>query len=147
MSVFGVFLVRIFPHSDWIRTDTEYLSVFSPNCGKIRIRKTENTDIFHAVLVINTEWNVSFVVSLYHQGNRQMERWKENFIWYIPAGIYLYKVAMETPYQWICSKLTLKTPEWRQSRCSGVLTVIFEQILHIVLLFSCLTLDKKMPSG
>ena len=25
---------RIFPHSDWIRRDTEYLSVFSPNAGK-----------------------------------------------------------------------------------------------------------------
>ena len=32
--VFGVFLVRIFPHSDWIRRDTKYLSVFSPNVGK-----------------------------------------------------------------------------------------------------------------
>ena len=27
-------LVRIFPHSDWIRRETEYLSVFSPNVGK-----------------------------------------------------------------------------------------------------------------
>ena len=34
VSVFGVFLVRIFPHSDWIRRDTRYLSVF----GKIRTR-------------------------------------------------------------------------------------------------------------
>ena len=34
MSAFGVFLVRIFTHSDWIRRDTEYLSVFSPNAGK-----------------------------------------------------------------------------------------------------------------
>ena len=34
VSIFGVFLVRIFPHSDGIRRDTEYLSVFSPNAGK-----------------------------------------------------------------------------------------------------------------
>ena len=34
VSVFGVFLVLIFPHSDWIRRDTLYLSVFSPNAGK-----------------------------------------------------------------------------------------------------------------
>ena len=34
MSVFRVFLVRIFPHSDWIRRDTEYIFVFSPNAGK-----------------------------------------------------------------------------------------------------------------
>ena len=34
MPAFGVVLVRIFPHSDWIRRDTPYLSVFSPNAGK-----------------------------------------------------------------------------------------------------------------
>ena len=34
MSVFGIFLVRIFPHLDWIWRDTKYLSVFSPNEGK-----------------------------------------------------------------------------------------------------------------
>ena len=41
--LFGVFLVRIFPHSDWIQRNTPYLSVFSPNTakygpGKLRIR-------------------------------------------------------------------------------------------------------------
>ena len=35
-SVFGVFLVRIFPHLDWIRRYTNYLFVFSKNA--------ENTD-------------------------------------------------------------------------------------------------------
>ena len=34
VPAFGDFLVRIFPHSDWIRKDTPYLSVFSPNAGK-----------------------------------------------------------------------------------------------------------------
>ena len=34
LSVFGVILVRIFLQSDWIRKDTEYFSVFSPNAGK-----------------------------------------------------------------------------------------------------------------
>ena len=34
VSVLGVFLVRIFPRSDWIRRDTPYLSVLSPNEGK-----------------------------------------------------------------------------------------------------------------
>ena len=34
VPVFGVLLVCIFPHSDWIRRDTEYLSVLSPNAGK-----------------------------------------------------------------------------------------------------------------
>ena len=39
VSVFGVFLVRIFPHSDWIRIDTPYFSVFSPNTGKYGLKK------------------------------------------------------------------------------------------------------------
>ena len=33
------FLVRIFPHSDRIQIDTEYLSVFSPNAGKCGTEK------------------------------------------------------------------------------------------------------------
>ena len=34
MSLFVVILAWVFPHSDWIRRNTEYLSVFSPNVGK-----------------------------------------------------------------------------------------------------------------
>ena len=34
VSVFGVILVCIFPHSEWIRRDTPYFSVFGPNVGK-----------------------------------------------------------------------------------------------------------------
>ena len=34
VSVFGVFLFRIFPYSDWIQKDAPYLSVFIPNVGK-----------------------------------------------------------------------------------------------------------------
>ena len=36
VSVFGVILVRIFPHLDLIRRDTPYLSIFSLNVGKYR---------------------------------------------------------------------------------------------------------------
>ena len=34
MSVFGVILVCIFPHSDCIRRNKGYLSVFTPNARK-----------------------------------------------------------------------------------------------------------------
>ena len=34
MSVFGVFLVCIFSHLDWIQRDTSYLSILSPNARK-----------------------------------------------------------------------------------------------------------------
>ena len=45
------FLVRIFPHSDWIQRDTSYLSIFSPNAGKYRPGKTPYLDNFHAVVI------------------------------------------------------------------------------------------------
>ena len=48
MSVFGVILVHIFPHSDWIRRDPSSKS----KCGKIRTRITPNTETFHAVSML-----------------------------------------------------------------------------------------------
>ena len=49
------FLVSIFPHSDKIRRDTPYLSIFSPNAGKYGPEKTPYLDNFHAVLVFHNE--------------------------------------------------------------------------------------------
>ena len=51
VSVFRFFLLLIFLHSGWIRRDTPYLSIFSPNvekCGpeKLRVRRIFT---FHAV--------------------------------------------------------------------------------------------------
>ena len=43
------FLVCIFLHLDWIRRDTPYLSVFSPNTGKYQPEKTPYLDTFHAM--------------------------------------------------------------------------------------------------
>ena len=43
------FLVRVLIHSDWIRRDTEYLSVSSPNAGKYEPEKALYLDTFHAV--------------------------------------------------------------------------------------------------
>ena len=42
----------------------------------------------------------------------------------------------------ICSKLTIKTPERRQWRRSGVFTVNFEHISHLVLVFLLITLSR-----
>ena len=54
-----------------------------------------------------------------------------------PAGIYMFKVNnrnTRTRYE-ICSKLTIKTPERRHWRRSGVFFVNFEHISHLVLVF------------
>ena len=47
MSPSGVFLVRIFPHLDWIWRDSLHNQ---SECRKIQTRKTPNTEIFHAVI-------------------------------------------------------------------------------------------------
>ena len=49
----------------------------------------------------------------------------------------------------ICSKLTIKTPEGRGDarRLSGVFLVYFEHILHLVLVFLLLTLNREMLAG
>ena len=41
----------------------------------------------------------------------------------------------------------IKTPEQRQWRSSGVFTVNFERISHLVLVFLLLTLNMQFPAG
>ena len=61
----------------------------------------------------------------------------------IPVGIYLLKVNNRITRSRckICSKLTIKAPERRQWRRSGVVIVSFEHISHFVLVFLLLTLN------
>ena len=53
VSIFGVFLGRIFTHSDWIRRNTPYFSVFSPNAGKYGPEKLPIRTLFHALRVLS----------------------------------------------------------------------------------------------
>ena len=53
---------RIFPNSDWIRRNTEYLSYsvrMRQSAGKMRTRISPNTDSFYAVLVVWWGPNIS----------------------------------------------------------------------------------------
>ena len=47
----------------------------------------------------------------------------------------------------ICSKLTMKIPERRQWRRSGIFIVNFEHISHLVLVFLLLILNMQLPAG
>ena len=49
VQMWELFLVRIFPRSDWIQRHRKYFSVFSPNAGKCRPEITPCLDTFHAV--------------------------------------------------------------------------------------------------
>ena len=51
MSVFGVILVCIFPHSDWIRGATPWSLRIQSECRKMWTRFTPNSDTFYAVQV------------------------------------------------------------------------------------------------
>ena len=53
VSVFGVCLVRIFPHSDWIRRDTLYFFVFSRNAGKYGPEKLQIRTVFTQCFLFN----------------------------------------------------------------------------------------------
>ena len=53
VSTFGIFMVHIFPHSDWVLRDSCHLFVLCWNVQiRVRIRKTPNTETFHAVCVL-----------------------------------------------------------------------------------------------
>ena len=76
----------------------------------------------------------------------QVQTMLENVLYQtpIPANIYLYKINNRNTRKRceICSKLTIKTPERRQWRRSGVFIVNFEHILHLILVFLLLALNK-----
>ena len=60
-----------------------------------------------------------------------------------------WKAAIETLKKRceICSKVTRKTPEWRQWRRSDVFNVNFEHVLHLFLIFLLLIFDKELLAG
>ena len=68
---------------------------------------------------------------------------------YFPGNIYLFKINNKNTRKRceICSELTIKTPEWRHWRRSGVFIVNFELILHLFLVFLLLTWNKLMLAG
>ena len=62
----------------------------------------------------------------------------------VQSGIYLLKVNDKNSRTRckICSKLTIKTPEWHHWRRSDMFIVNFKHISHHTLVFLLLTLSK-----
>ena len=63
---------------------------------------------------------------------------------YLSDGCYMFKVNnrdTRTRCE-ICSKITIKTPEQRHWRRSGVFIVKFKHITNLVLVFLLLTLSR-----
>ena len=74
------FLVLIFPHSDWIRRDTLYVFVFSPNAGKYRPEKNPYLDTFHIVQGSQIYWMISISQYLV-KCNLILLWWNFEFVW------------------------------------------------------------------
>ena len=97
-----LFLVRIFPHSDWIRRGTKYLSVFSPNAGKYGPQISPYLDTFHAVLIWSLQVTVNrfgILTCYYLQWNFlavPIKRLKD-----LPSRLTFF------PLRWLWSKVTL----------------------------------------
>ena len=84
VPVFGIFLVRIFPHSDWIRRYTEYLSVFSPNAGKYGPENLRIGILFMQwdVLLHFCDISKAFCdILVYKKGSFVQLTWKKLFIY------------------------------------------------------------------
>ena len=73
-SYSGPHFSLIFPHFDWIQRDTSYLSIFSPNAGKMQTRITANADTFYAV------WGYKYEVNsreTQRTSRLYLKRWKD----------------------------------------------------------------------
>ena len=90
VSLFGVFLVRTFPHSDCIRRDTPYLSILGPNARIYEPEKLRMRTLF-------TQW-IKLALSFYDQGPHSsvilMNSWYFNiaynlFSWYFIHSLNL----------------------------------------------------------
>ena len=71
MSVFRVFLVRIFPNSNWIGRFIGLISVFSPNAGKHGLEKLLIQTLFTQccfiiqIFVVIINWNIHVTTHIY----------------------------------------------------------------------------------
>ena len=62
VPVFEDFLVCVFPHLDWIRRDTEYLPVFSPNAEKYGPEKLQIPTLFTQCLRCGLYWRAELKI-------------------------------------------------------------------------------------
>ena len=152
MSIFNVFLIRVFLHLDWIRRDTLYLSVFSSNAEKYGPEKLQILTLFTQWKLVSKEPNGQLLIkyfpvdwdsaSQYDSSRTQnWQRFKDSLS---PAWNYVFKVnnSDTRTRREIYSQSTIQTLERHYWRRHGVFIVSFEHILHLVVVFLWLTLSR-----
>ena len=95
--------------------------------------------------------NINKILSLQDRYVNSNISWKSGQMVHVnafPCGIYLLKVNNRNTRTRceISSKLTIKTPEQRQWRRSGVFIVNFTHISHLILMFQMLTSNASWVS-
>ena len=83
-----LFLVHIFPYSDWIRRFTEYLSIFRPNRGKYGPEKTPYFDTFHTVFMLE-KFKAILEINLFFT----IVSWKQFFLFHVQCCLHSYFVC------------------------------------------------------
>ena len=109
VSVLGVFLVRTFPHLEWIWRDTPYLSIFSPNVEKYGPEKLRIRTLFTQCLAVPCNYYLSLVQRMKHP---------EDFPWF-RVFIFRYSVKNENlelaeDFQKMYHNLILTSSKWLQ---------------------------------
>ena len=82
MFVFAVFLICIFQHSDWIRWDTPYLSVFSPDAGKYGPKKLRIWTLY-AMNNNSNNNNIIIIHASYEQCSKCFMWTLDNWLWLV----------------------------------------------------------------
>ena len=82
VSIFGVTLVRIFPHLDWIRIDTPYLVAFSPNAGKCGPELLRGGPFLGSEFVFRAEYSTEHALTKVIDNVRQQGRRDMGYYYY-----------------------------------------------------------------
>ena len=107
VSVIGVILVSIFPHSDWAGRDTLYLFVFSPNAGKYGPEYSKYRDFLRSE---NSKWH------------KKLTSWYPGTFIFLQCSSVLNATPVTNPFL-IWTLLDICCLFWRYSRktCRSVL--------------------------
>ena len=129
MSVFGVFLVRLFPQSDWMRRDTQ------SECGKIRTKKKHG---WESKLRVHFSEDKATPLNWHWVG---LTKYLVAIFLKQPASTWS-KSTIGTPTKCVkhFSNLTIKASKWYHSCRFVVFIINFEQIPF-------LSLNKWMLKG
>ena len=128
------------------RKDNLYIHSRSPIKFRNKILRSIGEHIWNLLLE-----NINKILSLQDRYVNSNISWKSGQMVHVnafPSGIYLLKVNNRNTRTRceISSKLTIKTPEQRQWRRSGVFIVNFTHISHLILMFQMLTSNASWVS-